>query len=84
MYKNRKLDALWGSVLPKIRSTSKEASSKSCLELNFVQKSCRVRMSISPVSGARELQKSVYLKSYNVQKWEIRFTLGLNAAKNTH
>ncbi len=24
------------------------------------------------------------LKSYNVQKWEIKFTLGLNAAKNTH
>ncbi len=27
---------------------------------------------------------SVCLKSNNVQKWEIRFTLGLNSAKNTH
>ncbi len=25
--------------------------------------------------------KVVCLKSYNVQKWEIEFTLGLNAAK---
>ncbi len=23
-------------------------------------------------------------ESYNVHKWEIRFTLGLSAAKNTH
>ncbi len=46
--------------------------------------SVELPMSISPMSGVRELQRSVYLKSYNVQKWEIRFTLGLNAAKNTH
>ncbi len=26
----------------------------------------------------------ICLKSYNVQKWEIRFTLRLNAATNTH
>ncbi len=44
----------------------------------------RGHMSISPKSGAMELQKSVCLKSYNAQKREIRFTLGLNAAKNTH
>ncbi len=30
----------------KIRSTSKEASNKSCSELNFVQKSSRVDLSI--------------------------------------
>ncbi len=41
-------------------------------------------MSVSPRNGARELQRSVYLKSYDVQKWEITFTLGLNAAKNKH
>ncbi len=41
-------------------------------------------MSISPTSGASELQRPVYLNSFNVQKCEIRFTLGLNAAKNTH
>ncbi len=36
------------------------------------------------MSGARRLQRSVCLKLYNVQKWEIGFTFGLNAAKNTH
>ncbi len=29
-------------------------------------------MSISPASGAKGHQRSVCLKSYNVQKWEIR------------
>ncbi len=37
-----------------------------------------------PRSGAREHRRLIRLKSYNVQKQEIRFTLGLNAAKNTH
>ncbi len=43
-------------------------------------------MSISPRppgSGAQELQRLTCLKYYNVLKWESRFTLGLNAAKNT-
>ncbi len=84
MYRNGKLDSLWGSMFPKIRITRQKASNKSCLELNFIQKSPRAHMSISPTSGAREFQRSVCLKSYNVQKWEIRFTLGQNAAKNTH
>ncbi len=39
-------------------------------------------MSISRMSRARRLQRSVCSKSYNVQKWEIRFTLGFNTAKN--
>ncbi len=43
----------------------------------------RAHLSISPTSGARGLQRSVHLKSFNVQKWEIRFTLGLSAVKNT-
>ncbi len=62
----------------------KKASNKSCLKLNFLQKSPRVHMSTSFQSAGRRLQRSVCLKSYNVQKWEIRFTLGLNTAKNTH
>ncbi len=44
----------------------------------------RAHRSISPSSGARGLQRSVYLKSYNVQKRIIRFTLRLNTVKNTH
>ncbi len=41
-------------------------------------------MSISPMSGARGLQRLSSLKYYNVLKWEKRFTLKLDAAKNTH
>ncbi len=83
MYRNVNLGSLYGSALLKIR-ISKKASNKSCLELNFVQKSSWAHISISPRSGDRGLQRSVCLKSYNVQKLEISFTLGLNAAKNTH
>ncbi len=39
-------------------------------------------MSISPWSGARELQKLISLKYYDVTKWKIRFPLRLNHAKN--
>ncbi len=59
---------------------SKKASNKSCLELNFVKKSLRVYIPISPRSGARGLQKSICFKSYNVQIWKIRFILWLNDA----
>ncbi len=41
-------------------------------------------MSISPWSGARGLQRLIFLKYYNTLKWESRFTLGLNTAKNMH
>ncbi len=64
----------------KYASHQKKGSSKSCLELNFARKSLRAHMSISPMSGARGLQRSVCLKFYKVQKWEIRFTLGLSDA----
>ncbi len=84
MYRNGKLDSLQGSPLSRIRIVSKKASNKSCSELNFVQKSTLGHMSISLKSGARGLQRSVCLKSFNVQKWEIRFALGLNTAKDTH
>ncbi len=67
MYRNGKLDSLWGSMLPKICITSKKGLNKSCSELNFVQKS-PWDMSISPTSGVGRLQRSVHLKSYNVQK----------------
>ncbi len=51
--------------------------------MNFVQKSPRV-MSISPCSGARGLERSIWLKYNIVLKRENTITLGLNAAKNTH
>ncbi len=40
-------------------------------------------MSISGRSGARGLQRLICLKYYDVLKQEIRFTLRLNAVKNT-
>ncbi len=84
MYRNGKLDSLWGSTLPKIRIFWKKASNKSCSKSNFSQKSRQAHTAISSMSGARGLQRSLCLKSYNVQKLEIRFSLGLNPAKNTH
>ncbi len=39
-------------------------------------------MSISPKSGARGLQRLLYLKYYNIQKQESRFNLGFDTAKN--
>ncbi len=39
-------------------------------------------MSISPKSWAKVLQRLMCLKFYDIQKREIRFTLGLNTAKN--
>ncbi len=38
-------------------------------------------MSISPGSEASELQRLTCLRYYNVQQWENKFTLGLDAAK---
>ncbi len=38
-------------------------------------------MSISPTSGARQLQRLPRLKHYTMLKWDSRFTLGLNTAK---
>ncbi len=51
----------------------KKNSNKCCSELNFVQRSLWVHMSISPTSGGSDLQRSVCLKFYNEQKWEIIF-----------
>ncbi len=55
MQKNGKVDSLWGSTPPKIRITSKKGSYKCCLEMNFVQKSPRLHMSICLQTGARGL-----------------------------
>ncbi len=41
-------------------------------------------MSISPRSRARRLQRLLPLKYYNVQKWESRLNLRIDAAENTH
>ncbi len=62
----------------------KKVSNKSCLELNYVPKSPQAYMSISPRSGARELERLIWLKYSFVLKQQNTFTLGLNAAKNTN
>ncbi len=81
MYYNGDVCSLWGSTLPKVRITSKKASNKSCSKLNFAQKSPRAYTSISPMSGARGLQRSVCLKSYNVQKPKLDSLCGLMLPK---
>ncbi len=68
--------------LPKIHVTYEKTSNKSCSELNFVRKSPRVHMSISPHSGARELKKLIWFKYNIVLKSKNTFTLELNTAKN--
>ncbi len=41
-------------------------------------------MSISPLSGAKKLERLIWLKYYTVLKQQNTFNLGFNAAKNTH
>ncbi len=41
-------------------------------------------MSISPWSGARGLERLMWLKYYFALKWQNIFNSGLNVAKNTH
>ncbi len=69
-------------MLQKIPILCKKGSSKSFLELNSLQKSHWAHMSVSPRNGARQLERLIWLKYYNVQK-QIIFTLEPNAAKNT-
>ncbi len=71
MYWNGKVDSLQGWTLPKIRITSKKASKKSCLELNFVQKSPQAHISIFPQSGARWLGRLMWLKYYIILKLQM-------------
>ncbi len=61
-------------MLRKIPIIWKKALSKSCLELNSLQKSRGAHISISLQSGARGLLRLIGLKYYNVAKWESRFT----------
>ncbi len=58
-------------MLPKLPIISKNCSKKSCLELNFVQKSPLAHMSISPTSGAWGAPKICtfeILKSTEIEK----------------
>ncbi len=68
-----KIHSLQGWMLPKIHVTSEKASNKSCSELNFVPKSLRAHMSISPQSGARGLERLILLKYNTVMKRENTF-----------
>ncbi len=52
----------------KIRITSKKASNKSCLNLNFIQKSLQTHMSIYLGSGARGLERLASSKYYSEGK----------------
>ncbi len=74
MYRNVHLDSLYGLTLPKICMISKEASNKSCSELNFVQKSSGCIMSISPRSGVRG--------SKDQDVWYLKPSLHLHANAN--
>ncbi len=64
---------------------SKNTLSKSCWALNFVQKNVIGRICPSPpgmeLGGSTDCHFQ-YIKMY--KKWQSKFTLGLNAAKNTH
>ncbi len=88
MYWNGKVDSLYGSILSKIRITSKNASNKSCSESNFVWRIQRAHMSMSHRSGARELQRLPCLKYFNVLKREsrhyARFTMHRNLGQTHH
>ncbi len=83
MYKDGKVDSDWGLTLPKIRIILENASNKSCSAWNYVKRGQWAHMSISLGNEVRGLQRLPSLKYYNVQKWESRFSLGLNAAKST-
>ncbi len=81
---NGKVDSVWSSMPPKIRIGSKKALNKSSLKLNFVQKTPEAHMSVFPRSGARGFERFPSLQNYYEQKRGSRFSLGLDAAKNTH
>ncbi len=83
LYWNGKRVSVWGSMLPKIGIIREKVLNKSCWALNFIQKSSWAHMSIPIQSRANGLEKLMWWKDYNVQKWQITITLGLNASKNT-
>ncbi len=68
---SRQMWSKWGekgSTPPKIRISSKKVSNKSCLKLNFVQRSLWEHISIFPRSGGRGLERFPSLKYNNVQE----------------
>ncbi len=70
------------SMLPKLPTISENGPNKSSWALNSVRKSQWVHMSIFPRSGAKRQQRLQSWKYYNVLKWERRFTLRFETAKN--
>ncbi len=67
---NETVRSLYGCTLQNIPIISKNASNKSCIELNFLQKTVRKRIFIYKCGGARVLQRLAFLKYYNALKWE--------------
>ncbi len=63
---NSKLHSIQDSTLPKIRITSKKASNKSCLKLNFVQKSPKC-ICLSPAGVELGTLKDWHVRSIILQ-----------------
>ncbi len=63
----------------------KKISNQSCSDFHFLEKTQWAHMSIfpRPWSGASGLERLIWSKYYNAQKWQITFTSGQNVAKNT-
>ncbi len=55
-------------IFQKLNIQLKKYKYKSCSELNFLQKKSWTRMSISPRSGTKGLQRLAFLKYYNALK----------------
>ncbi len=70
---NGKVISLSGWILLKLPIISENASNKSCWALNFIQKSQRMLMPISPRSEARGLDRLICFKYYIAQKWTFLF-----------
>ncbi len=67
-------------MLQKIQLILKKGSNKNYSELNFLQKTLWVHTSIPSRSGCMVLQRLLCVKYWN---GKVKFTLWLNAAKNT-
>ncbi len=59
---------------------------KKLLDIEFYNKKSQcAQMFTYPGSGAKGLQRLQFWNTrYNVQKWESKFTLAIDAAENTH
>ncbi len=71
-------------MLQKITIIWKKGLSKSCLKLNFLQISQWARMSISHQSGARGMEKLIWLKYLNVQKMLNYIPFGAERCEKYH